>query len=321
MLTALHSWKEVERVFADGQNCETEAARVALLCDYYYDTSGPLEDDPFGSSYLQRVVRLHSRITGREGYKADEDELSPFLGQQATDLVARPSPYGWGDSEALGELFISWGFMLRVLALPPGSSVLEYGPGGGQIAISLARNGLDVSVVDVEPRYISAIEEQCRRLGVPITAMVGTFGDVPTRGKQYDAVLFFESFHHSLEHAQLLRRLQHVVSDDGVIALAGEPIIEAGSYWEPTIPFAWGPRCDLLSLWAMRTYGWMELGFREWYFFEAARRAGWAVRKEPCALTSRGTTYLLRREAVGTGIIPRLVRQLGRVGRPGFGRR
>jgi hypothetical protein len=71
-------------------------------------------------------------------------------------------------------------------------------------------------------------------------------------------------------------------------------MIEAGSYWEPTVPFPWGPRCDLLSLWAMRTHGWMELGFRE-YSFEAARRAGWTVTKEECSLTSRGTTYLPRR--------------------------
>jgi hypothetical protein len=89
--------------------------------------------------------------------------------------------------------------------------------------------------------------------------------------------------------------LQDVTSETGVIAMAGEPIIEAGNYWEPSIPLAWGPRCDLLSVSAMRNYGWMELGFRESYFFEAMQRAGWSASKHECALTPRGNTYLARR--------------------------
>jgi 2-polyprenyl-3-methyl-5-hydroxy-6-metoxy-1,4-benzoquinol methylase len=294
-LTALHSWEEVDDVFERAERCETDADRVALLCDYYYDTSEPLDLDPFGAEYRAEMVRLHSRITGRERYTPAESERAGYLDERGLDVVAQPPPFGNGASDAIGEYFIAWGYVMRVLAIPPGGSILEYGPGGGQLSVALARHGLDVSVVDIEPVYIEAIEEQCSRLGVPITARVGEFGDVPEPGRRYDAVLFFEAFHHSLDHAELLRRLHTVVSDSGVVAIAGEPIIEPGSYWEPTIPFAWGPRCDLLSLYAMRRYGWLELGFREAYFYDVSERAGWVVTKEACALTSRGTTYVLRR--------------------------
>ena len=295
MLTALSSWDDVEDVFEQADRRETEVDRIAMLCDYYYDTYEPRDLDPFGAEYLDEMVRLHARITGRAGYEAAENERAPYLKERDVDMVGRPPPFGNGGSDAIGEYFIAWGYMMRVLELPPDVSVLEYGPGGGQLSVSLARHGIDVSVVDIEPTYVESIQQQCSRLGVPITARVGEFGDVPEPGRRYDAVLFFEAFHHSLDHANLLHRLREVVSDDGMVAMAGEPIIEDGSYWEPTIPFAWGPRCDLLSLYAMRRYGWMELGFRESYFYEVAERAGWIVSKDACALTSRGTTYVLRR--------------------------
>jgi 2-polyprenyl-3-methyl-5-hydroxy-6-metoxy-1,4-benzoquinol methylase len=313
-LTALNSWEQVEAIFAQGDQCETETERIALLCDYYFDTSEPLDLDPFGAEYLEKMVRLHEQITGGDGYNAAENELAPYLNDPSVDLVGRPPPFGNGGSAEMGEFFIAWGYMSRVMAIPPGGSVLEYGPGGGQLSVSLARNGLDVSVVDIEPRYLEGIEEQCRRLSVPITAKVGKFGDVPEPGKKYDAVLFFEAFHHSLHHAELLHRLHDVVADDGIIAMAGEPIIETGGYWEPTIPFAWGPRCDLLSLMAMRRYGWMELGFRESYFNEVAARTGWTVTKDECALTSRGTTFVLRRSEKprARGVTRRLADKLAR---------
>ncbi len=294
-LTRLTSWEDVEAVFAEGSRTATQEERVALLSDYYFDSGERLEIDPFSDEYLEAMLRLHATISGRSAYRAGTSELSPDLRNEATDLVACPPPYGAGSSELLGDFVIAWGFVLRTLALSPGQSVLEYGPGGGQLSIALARNGCDVSVIDVEPAYVETIRGQCIALGVPITAEVGEFGDVPEPGRRYDAVIFFEALHHSLRHNALLRRLHDVVEDGGVIAVAGEPIVEEGNVFEPTIPFAWGPRSDLLSLWAMRTHGWMELGFRESYFYEAVARADWTAEKHECPLTFRGNTYVLRR--------------------------
>jgi 2-polyprenyl-3-methyl-5-hydroxy-6-metoxy-1,4-benzoquinol methylase len=274
-----------------------EAERVSLLCDYYYDASTPSGLDPFSAEYLDEMLRLHGVISGRDEYSPGKNELAPYLTDQRIDLVRAPPPFGTGGSDTIGDFFISWGSIMRVLALRHGRSVLEYGPGGGQLSIALARNGCDVTVVDIEATYIDGIRRQCTTHGIAIETHVGEFGDVPAPGKRYDAVLFFEAFHHSLRHNDLLRRLHDVVAEDGVIAIAGEPIIEAGGYWEPTVPFPWGPRCDLMSLWAMRTHGWMELGFREAYFYEALRRAGWKAEKHVCPLTARGNTYILRRHS------------------------
>jgi 2-polyprenyl-3-methyl-5-hydroxy-6-metoxy-1,4-benzoquinol methylase len=182
---------------------------------------------------------------------------------------------------------------MQKLALRDGQSVLEYGPGTGQLALACARNGCDVTVIDIEPKYVEAIREQARRLDVPIRAEIGHVGDLPDPGKRYDAVLFFESFHHALHHNELLRRLHDAVVDGGRVYLAGEPIIDAHNMWAPAFSTSWGPRTDMLSVWAMRASGWLELGFREEYLVEAASRAGWEVEKHMCPLSFRGNTWVL----------------------------
>jgi SAM-dependent methyltransferase len=95
-------------------------------------------------------------------------------------------------------------------------------------------------------------------------------------GQEFDAVLFFESFHHSTRHLDLLASLDAVVAPGGRVYFAAEPIED--EYYAP-----WGPRLDGESLWAIRKNGWFELGFRTSYFFGALRRSGWSAEVVDCA--------------------------------------
>lgn len=295
MLTRLNSLEEVDALIATGERMGDETARVKLLANAYYDASLPSDLDPFGDEYFAEIVKLHAHISGFPAYQPAKNELmAPYLRQQVAELIRRPPPLGDG-IEIVGDYLMALGFIMKTIALAPGKSLLEYGPGGGLFSIFLARAGYDVSVVDIEPAYIDVIEGQCRAIGIEIKTRVGQFGDVPEEGKRYDAVLFFEAFHHCLNHNALLHRLRDVVIDDEIIVFAGEPINPKGSYWEPVVPFPWGPRCDVLSLCAMRGLGWMELGFRESYFHELLRRAGWSPQRFDCVATPRGTTYVARR--------------------------
>jgi 2-polyprenyl-3-methyl-5-hydroxy-6-metoxy-1,4-benzoquinol methylase len=311
--TRLASLDEVDAVFERARQCTDPAAFTSLLLEYYYDAGDDLAGDPFSAEYVDQVIRLHGRLTEGGRYDPRTNELSPNLPELA-EIVRHPSPYRHGGTETLGDFFIAFGFVLQQLALPAGASLIEYGPGSGQLALACARNGCDVTVVDIEPKYVEAIETQAARLDVPIHAVVGEFGDVPETGRRYDAVLFFESFHHALRHNELMHRLHDVVADGGRVVLAGEPIIAPGNLWEPAYPATWGPRTDLLSMWSMRVEGWLELGFREAYLIEAAERAGWAVEKRDCALSFRGNTWILtpsgepRRESQWRGRLARVLR-------------
>ena len=65
-----------------------------------------------------------------------------------------------------------------------------------------------------------------RRLGLKIDTIEGEFLDISRLDQHYDAVLFYESFHHSLEHGELLRSVRTRLNKGGRVYFAGEPIIE-----------------------------------------------------------------------------------------------
>src|SRR6202035_1985719 len=77
-----------------------------------------------------------------------------------------------------------------------------------------------------------------------------------------------ESFHHCADHLAMLRHLHDIVRPGGAVLFAAEPV--------QRLDYPWGPRLDGLSVWASRTYGWLELGFDTGDFDRALGPAGWA---------------------------------------------
>jgi len=82
-----------------------------------------------------------------------------------------------------------------------------------------------------------------------------------------------------IEHLQALALVHRLLKNGGRIVFAGEPIIAPQGPWKDAVPYPWGPRLDGLSIRAMKTHGWMELGFQEPYFRQALERSGFAVEK------------------------------------------
>lgn len=284
----------IERI----DHCEklpTETERVSALCDYYLKLPEKhrLPPDPYSRAYRDKVLEIYNRVSGRKGgYDAKVAELAPF----SSDFrQSDPPPFHTGSSSLVSDMMICWGFIIRCMDLPPGSRVLEYGFGSGQILMNLARMGMKCHGIDIEPNYVRFLLEQAKLLGVPMKARVGQFGDVVEPGDRHDAVIFFEAFHHALDHVALVDRFDDIVADDGLVIFSGEPIIEEDSPWRPAVPFPWGPRLDLLSLRSSRNYGWLELGFQETYFLQLLAGAGWAAVKHPCDLSSRANCYVARR--------------------------
>ena len=245
--------------------------------------------DPFSSEDRAGVLEVLALTTLRPGYEPERDEAANYLPAAGTTYL--PSIYQAGDSTWLGEFLQAFGGVLRALDLRRGARVLEYGAGEGLIAVQLARLGCDVTVVDIERRYLDIVRAEAASLHTSVATLHGQFGDGPD-GTTFDAILFFEAFHHALDHVGLLARLRDRLAPNGRVVFAGEPIIEPGGYWAPTLPYAWGPRLDALSLRAMRAHGWCELGYSRDYFIEALMRAGFVVRFRPCADTARGAAYI-----------------------------
>jgi SAM-dependent methyltransferase len=188
---------------------------------------------------------------------------------------------------------MSYGFVIRAMNLAVPAKILEIGCGTGALSIHLARMGYDLTAVDVNPIYAAHVAKLCE--GAPgkvttITADMNTLELPP----DYDAVLFYESFHHSYDHPRTLARALGFLKPGGVLVLAAEPVVAAPC---DILPYAWGPRLDGETLRAIRRFGWMEMGFTEGYLFELLRRNGLAFRRVTSPETHWADLIIATREA------------------------
>jgi SAM-dependent methyltransferase len=245
----------------------------ALLGGFVVAPPEPAPPDPFSDAYGTWTWDLYRRISGRDAYDTAH-EASPFDLERA---VVRPFPYETGSLKLVGRDLVARGHVLDTLskALPTAHGparprVVEFGAGWGTLTAALVATGLDVTVVELDPKFCALIGEQCANGPGELTVhqgdMLGFATDEP-----FDAAVFYESFHHCADHLALLERLHDVVRPDGAVLFAAEPVQRLG--------YPWGPRLDGLSVWSSRTYGWLELGFDTRYFDAALARTGWAGRR------------------------------------------
>jgi len=179
----------------------------------------------------------------------------------------------------------------------PGNDVAVVLKHGEQDAVARADIGLTPSVGDQidrlgraahEDDFVRLVRERAKRANLNINAICADFSYIETIEEKFDAVLFFECFHHAADHLRILRALNRVINDDGIAVFGAEPILDA-------FPVPWGLRMDGESLWAIRKHGWLELGFQETYFRNTLRQLGWGVSKHECHDTPWGTVFVARR--------------------------
>jgi len=254
------------RHFDEAFAVSDEEARRAFRA-YHMATDLKLPDDPFSEEYRDAVLRWYEWLHGRP--YAPTNEVTVFDLEQALRV---PFPYLTRSTATVGQHLMILGNAIRCLELPRNARVLEFGPGWGNIADALARMGHHVTAIDIEPKFLELIERRAEQAGTSVTTVLGDFDAVKTLDEQFDAVLFFECFHHCVDHVALLGELNRVVKPGGRIYLAAEPVSDG-------FPHPWGLRLDGESLWAIRKNGWLELGFQESYLLEALRRTGWHGRR------------------------------------------
>lgn len=244
-----------------------------------------LPADPDSPEYRAAQMKLYEWLHGKP--YAVTNEVSALDVQAA---ASRPFPFYTESPQTVGNHIISIGHLIRTLNLPPKSAILEFGPGWGNTTVWLARMGYDVTAVDIEQNFVDLIRERARRKSLKVTAMQGDFSMIHQFDRQFDAVLFFECFHHCSDHQALIAGLDRVIAPGGKAVFAAEPITN-------DFPLPWGLRLDGESLWAIRKNGWLELGFQETYFRGLLARHGWELAKSVCPETPWGVIFTATRHA------------------------
>ena len=248
---------------------------------------------PYSDEYRAAQFALYHRISARPAYTTD-NEVSGF-----TVDAKCPFPYYTKSASTVGDQLLAIGYLIKTMALPSGSSILEFGPGWGNTTMALAQMGYNVTALDIDPNFVQLIRDRGALLGLTPDARVGAFLDAGTIENFYDAVLFYECFHHCSDHVKLLGDLHHVVRPGGKVILAAEPIFDG--FHAP-----WGLRLDGESLWAIRQNGWLELGFTESYFVETCLRQGWMVARHQSDVSALTSLFVLTR--LGESMSPGQIR-------------
>jgi SAM-dependent methyltransferase len=239
-------------------------ASFAVLDGFQMPYPADLPADPRSAEYRDREMAFHRRIAGR-AYRAAECEQLDLPDTHRR----RPFPYYTQSTGIIGEQLMCIGRVVRALDVLPGASVLEFGPGYGRLTLEMARSGLAVTAVDINPQYLDLIRGHAAREELRVELEHAGMLDYEPR-KAFDRVVFYECFHHCEDHVAMVARLGELVAPGGAVIFAGEPI-------DDRFPIPWGVRRDGRSLWSIRRHGWLELGFRTDYFVDLLRRHGWAV--------------------------------------------
>ncbi|GAB2921254.1 hypothetical protein GCM10027093_70090 [Paraburkholderia jirisanensis] len=266
---------ELDQMLSEhGKGVTYDAEAANSLNQYELVVPDGLPDDPFSGEYIDFQWKLYEKIAGKP-YSLQNESI-PF---DVDEAVNQPYPYNIGGTLTVGTQYLAIGSILRAMDLPRGSRVIEFGAGWGNTSIALAKAGLDVTVVDLEPRFCDLITRRAAKEGVSINAVNADFLWAETYGgPPFDAVLFFECFHHCHDHLRLLRALHKMVRPNGRVFFAGEPISDA-------LPMPWGVRLSGEALWATRNHGWLELGFSVQYFEQALCLTGWQGKLKPSSDT------------------------------------
>jgi 2-polyprenyl-3-methyl-5-hydroxy-6-metoxy-1,4-benzoquinol methylase len=253
---------------------ERWAGRVMALPDWFDPRM-----DPYNAAYRDQMLRFWSAITARDRYVPGDHEDTPEIAE--SDAIYRPAFYASGDTAFSGGQMMAMGHIILRSHLKPGDRMLEYGAGFGQTALALARLGVHVDTVDINPAFCRAVQTSAERYQVALHPHVGEFGFNPAGQEHaYDMILFYESFHHCLDFIRLIERLPKLLKPHGRVILAGEPIFHGPS---AEMPYPWGFRLDWENVAIMRHRGWMELGFQQNFLLDLFSRAGFdcAIHTDP----------------------------------------
>lgn len=282
----------IVRTLAELDECLAMLERAAAQSDdelrrgfatFRMELDVEMPHDPFSDEYRDAVFNLYEWLHGAP-YEP-RNEFTLFEVERYTNV---PFPYATQSATTVGNYLIGMGHVIRTLNLPPKSRILEFGPGFGNTTIALAQMGHDVTAIDIGENFIELIQARAAKVNVNVRTIVGDFSMVHELDDTFDAVLFFECFHHCADHLSLLAGLDRVVAADGRVLFAAEPISRS-------LATPWGLRMDGESLWAIRTNGWLELGFRRSYFLSALDRYGWRAERVECRGTTLGEIYVAAR--------------------------
>ena len=263
------------------------------------------ESNPFSPAYRHEILHIYEQLFGQPFNVTNEG-----LDINADHELAWGFPYGTKNSTTIGSFLIAFGYLIKTMNLMQGARVLEVGCGTGALTRHLAKSGFRVTSLEVNSSNVELVNRMTARYPVRPQVILGD-ATAFEPSEQYDAIIFFESLHHFIEHEKFLKCCVSWLAEDGMIAFCAEPIYSKG---HPSLAYPWGLRLDGQSLRGMYRFGWIELGFRQSYFDQLMQRVGLMYSRHLCVDSHWSEMFIatpIHNAAPGDQPRPKLAERIG----------
>ncbi len=247
---------------------------------------GKFPKNPFSPEFKAFQLEIYKRLTNQEYNVSNEETLFNFDHE-----IQWPYPYGTKSAQTVGTSLMGYGWLITKINLPPESRILEIGSGYGSLTTHLARMGYQVTCLDISSSLLEFIKARTAHFPQSINTICGDMATVEIEGT-FDAVIFNASLHHTLEHRDVIKRVDKLLAENGIMAFVAEPIFPAFSNY---VPYPWGIRLDGMSIWAISRWGWLELGFQKPYFTQMLKDTGWQTKHSNLGISSTTDVWLATR--------------------------
>ena len=143
----------------------------------------------------------------------------PRVGDEGRDWI-RSKPFGHNPRES-ARFLIDFGYVLQLLDLHAGTSLVELGCGSGWMTRLAARHGVQAEGYDISPEMIAIAREEAAREGLDVVFEAGDYEQLDL-GRRFDACLIYDALHHS-ERPELVLAAAHRALKPGGRILVAEP--------------------------------------------------------------------------------------------------
>jgi ubiquinone/menaquinone biosynthesis C-methylase UbiE len=201
------------------QRGERERSRQSEICPRNFDQIRP------DASQSSAGVQAHLvTVAGRMTLTAEEIRQA---NTRYHDVAADGYDMKWGIDFAQTGAQQVLSKLEKALGRAPGrfGRSLEIGAGTGYFSLNLARAGIvgDSVCTDISPGMLRALEDNARRIGVPVQTITADAEDLPLPDESFDLVFGHAVLHHLPHLPKAFSEFHRVLKPGGTLVFAGEP--------------------------------------------------------------------------------------------------
>ena len=149
--------------------------------------------------------------------KQAEIDYPRAVGDEGREWI-RSKPFGH-DPYYTARLLIDFGYVVRLLELHAGSSLVELGCGSGWMTRLAARQGVDAEGYDISPEMIEIARAEAEREGLDVQFAAGDYEELDL-GHRFDACLLYDALHHTPRADLVFASARRALKPGGRLLLA-----------------------------------------------------------------------------------------------------